>query len=98
MTPAVERWKHLTERELPRKAASEKWAIRLDHCFKRITLDHVFKDVWYRHLRKPAQTNLSEEQAGRAVAIAEQILEGGPPILEALNRRSLQWRGKAKND
>ncbi len=97
MSPAVRRWKELTEVALPRRAAAEKWPLRYDHCFKRVTLDHVFQDVWYKHLAKPAAAHLSEEQAARAVLVAEAILQGGPEVLKGLNNSSLKWRGKRED-
>lgn len=93
---AVVRWKELTKTVLPARAREERWPIRLDHCFKRITLDHAFEDAWYRHLPKPAERHLAGDALTRAVACGEQILSGGRPVLEVRNRESLRLRGKAK--
>lgn len=95
-SPSIRRWKQLTEKQLPQKAAAERWPVRVDHCFKRITLDNLFGDVWYRHLPSPAEDHLTDEQAQKAAMIAETILQGGRETLNGLNRLSLQWRGKIR--
>lgn len=93
---AVIRFKELTEQLLPDLARTERWPIRLDHCFKRICLDNTFEDVWYNHLKSPAERYISEPALSRAVAIAEQLYTEGLPVLAILNRKSLTWRGKMK--
>ncbi len=90
------RFKELTEQLLPDMARTERWPIRLDHCFKRICLDNAFEDVWYNHLKRPAERYISEPALSRAVAIAEQLYTEGLPVLAVLNRNSLTWRGKMK--
>ena len=86
------RFKELTERLLPERAHTERWPIRLDHCFKRICLDNAFEDVWYNHLKRPAEQNIIEPAISQAVAIAEQLYHEGLPLLSSLNRKSLTWR------
>ncbi len=93
----LSRFKELTERLLPARACTERWPIRLDHCFKRICLDNAFEDVWYRHLPRPAERHIAEPALSRAVAIAEQIYSDGLPLLARLNRNSLTWRGKRES-
>ena len=95
-TAKLARWKHLTEDLLPARAGELRWPIRLDHCFKRITLDHAAGDVWYRHLRRPAERHLSGDLLDRALGAAECLLVGERVSLDAMNRASLQHRGKLR--
>lgn len=88
------RFKDLTERVLPARAAEERWPIRFDHCFKRICLDWAFGDVWYRHLARPAEKNLRGEALARAVQCAEELAADGLPVLQQRDQASLCWRGK----
>ncbi len=90
----IDRFKELTERELPRRAREGKWPIRFDHCFKRICLDNAVGDTWHKHIPRPAQRHLREPELSKAIAIAEQILAGGLPVLHQLDCNSLRWRGK----
>ena len=90
----VLRFKQLTETALPALARTERWPIRLDHCFKRICLDHAFEDVWYNHVSRPAERHLQGEPLARAVACAEELLTGGLLLLTERNRASLGYRGK----
>jgi len=87
----------LTNRILPKKAKEQHLAIRFNHCFQRIILDTLFQGCWYNHLNRssriPAYQQLNEDQLSRAIAIADQMIED-PQIVEELNRRSLQYRGK----
>jgi hypothetical protein len=91
---AVARFKDLTERELPARAATERWPIRFDHCFKRICLDWAFGDVWYRHLARPAERHLRGEALARAVQCAEELSTGDIAVLQHRDAASLRWRGK----
>ena len=90
----VDRWKELTESLLPAVAREERWPIRLDHCFKRITLDQAFRDAWYRHLPRPAERYLAGEPLQRALEAAEAIFANGKNRLDIYDRASLAWRGK----
>lgn len=91
-----ERYKRKVNRELPEKAqSSDDWPIHLDHCFGRVVLDNLFRDEWYRHVDgRPAYENLSGEQLGDAIAIADRMLQEGRPVVEELNENSLRWRGE----
>ena len=93
----IAHFKHLTETVLPAKASSERWPIRLDHCFKRICLDHAFGDVWYHHLARPAERHLAGEALRRAVQCAEDLLTQGRPLLDNRHRESLRLRGKLRD-
>ena len=75
-------------------AKEQHWPVRFDHCFKRICLDNAFEDIWYRHLQRPAERYLSGPELTKAVEIATSLVEEGRPLLEQLNKKSLQWRGK----
>ena len=86
----------LTRRDLPERARAEGWTLKFDHCFMRVILDHLFQDAWYNHLtrKEAAYRQLDGEQLGRAVKVAEHILEEGDTTLRMLNQQSLAWRGK----
>ena len=90
----IERFKELTEQELPELARREKWPVRFDHCFKRICLDNAVGDVWHKHVPRPAERHLREPELTRAIEFAEQIRAGGVAVLRELDRNSLRWRGK----
>ncbi len=93
----VARYRALVLEELPRRAAAEGWVVRFDHCFGRIVLDHAVGGCWYDVLdrrRSPAYAQLDDAALARAVAVAERIAAGGDPVLRALDRQSLAWRGK----
>lgn len=90
------RYRRLVLTELPRRGATERWVVRVDHCFGRIVLDHAVGACWYDVLdrrRGPAFTQLDDAQLRRAVSLAEQIDAEGDPILRRLNDQSLAWRG-----
>ncbi len=89
------RWLDLTRRELPALAAARQWPVRADHCFQRILLDNAFGDVWYAHVTgRPAYTHAEPAALARAVALGEAAI-AGTEDMAVLNRRSLDWRGKA---
>ncbi|MEM1065736.1 MAG: hypothetical protein AAF771_12865 [Pseudomonadota bacterium] len=69
------------------------WPVRNDHCFQRIVLDAVCGGSWYAYLKRPAYAHLSVAQAAEAVNLCERIISGEADLW-ALNRQSLQWRGK----
>ncbi len=88
----------LVRRRLPERASAEGWPIRFDHCFMRIALDHAFGGCWYDFVdrsRGPAYRSISDEALGRAIAVAQSLLREDRQYLEAMNRQSLAWRGKA---
>lgn len=91
----VQRFKSLTEVELPLRAREERWALRLDHCFKRVCLDWACGDCWYRHIKRPAERHIAVDSLESAVRCAEEILGGGSVVLKERNAASLRWRGKA---
>jgi hypothetical protein len=91
------RYRELVLRELPRLAVEGRWVVRADHCFGRIVLDHTVGGCWYDVLdrrRGAAFRQLGDDQLRSAVALAEQILAEGDPLLRRLNEQSLRWRGK----
>ena len=91
-----QRYLDLTRVELPAAARARGWPIRHDHCFMRIILDHLFEDCWYHHLdrRLRAYKQLNQAQLERAVALGEAMLDADDLQVEAMNARSLRWRGK----
>lgn len=89
------RWLDLTRRELPGLAGTRGWPVRVDHCFQRILLDNAFGGVWYDHVSaRPAYVHADPAALARAVALGEAVIAGLVDLTE-LNRRSLDWRGKA---
>ncbi|HEX8498736.1 MAG TPA: hypothetical protein VF661_16175 [Actinomycetales bacterium] len=90
-------YRRLVMHELPALARAQRWVVTADHCFGRIVLDHAVGGRWYDHLergRTPAFTRLSDDQLRTAVAAAEQMRDGGDPVVRALDAQSLRWRGK----
>ena len=88
-------WLDLTRERLPRAAKARGWPIRLDHCFMRVLLDHAYQDAWYDHVAKrPAYRYVPDDVLARAVEAGRAALSGEAD-LPAMNRASLDWRGKA---
>ncbi|MFB6193540.1 MAG: hypothetical protein ABEI75_00620, partial [Halobaculum sp.] len=84
----VHRW-------LPRVAHERGWPITADHCFARVVLDNTVGGVWTAHLDgRPAYRQLSPAQLREAIRLADRMLREGRPAVEALNRKSLAWRGE----
>ena len=92
----VARYRALVREELPVAARAGGWVLREDHCFGRVLLDHAVGQCWYDVLdrRRTAFLQLSDEQLAQAVALGEQLLVQGDPLLRRLDERSLAWRGK----
>ncbi|MGR3542277.1 MAG: hypothetical protein ACU0BS_12750 [Hasllibacter sp.] len=89
------RWLDLTQRELPGLAPARGWPIRFDHCFQRVLLDNAVGGVWYYAIpRRPAYRHAPEATLRRAVALGDAVI-AGEADLPALNRASLDWRGKS---
>lgn len=88
-------WLRLTRGTLPALARDRPhWPVRLDHCFQRILLDHATGGRWYDHVAgRPAYRHLPAPALARAVALGHAVA-AGEADLAALNRRSLEWRGK----
>ena len=87
-------WLELTREALPGAARARGWPIRLDHCFMRVLLDHAYQDAWTGHVTKrPAYRHVPDEKLARAVAAGRAVLAGAAD-LPAMNRQSLDWRGK----
>ena len=91
------RYRALVETKLPRAAREHgDWPVDEDHCFARIVLDDLFDDVWYDHVSgRPAYEHLSPSQLRDAVGTAERLLDEGRPLVDELNRRSLDRRDAA---
>ena len=88
------RWRDLVERRLPEAAGSRPdWPVRLDHCFARILLDAACGGPWRDSVAAPAWRHMPADGLAQAVALGEAVLDGRAD-LDALNRRSLAWRGK----
>ena len=90
------RWLDLTRRTLPGLAASRGWPVRFDHCFQRILLDAACGGRWLDHVTgRPAYKAIDDGKLIHAVDLAQQVAVGTAD-LHALNRRSLDWRGKRR--
>ena len=93
----LDRYRALVRHELPARARQQGWFVTADHYFGRILLDHAVGGCWYDVLdrrRSPAFAQLDDERLAAAVALAEQILRSGDPLLRRLEEQSLRWRGK----
>lgn len=87
-------WLSLTRKRLPKLAASREWPVRADHCFQRILLDNAVGGCWYQAVQaRPAYRHIAEPLLARAVDLG-QAVEAAEIDLHALNRLSLEWRGK----
>lgn len=102
MTPDTPRpgleadWLHLTRIVLPSLAAERDWPVRYDHCFQRILLDAACDGRWLDYVSgRPAYKAIDDARLATAVALARSV-EAGVADLHALNRQSLDWRGKPK--
>ena len=94
-TALVDRWFELTRQALPALAASQRWPIRLDHCFMRVCLDEALDAPWFELVQRPAVKHLTDAQLLAAIHVAEAIL-AKPDLLLELNIRSLRKRGKGQ--
>ncbi len=88
------RWLDLTRRVLPEAARGADWPVALDHCFQRILLDNAVGRCWYDAIAgRPAYAHAPPDVLVRAIGLGEAVLRDEAD-LRALNRRSLDWRGK----
>lgn len=95
ITKLRERYTTLVHERLPEAAQEEGWPIDRDHCFARVILDTLFEDEWYDHVDgRPAYEHLSQSELEVAVAIAEQMIDGGRSVVTELNTESLRYRGE----
>jgi len=86
------RYKTLVEDRLPERA-EQHWPIHLDHCFGRVLLDNTLGCKWDEAIcHKPAYQNFSAEQLRHAIQLGRMMIDGGAPVVEALNHNSLRWR------
>jgi len=84
-----------TEDILPDKAKTN-WPIHLDHCFKRVVLDNTVNTKWDTEIGRPAIRNMSYSQLKKANKIADTLIQDGRPMVERLNKKSLEYRGEAR--
>ena len=89
----VARWRALTCGTMPGLAGPRGWPVRFDHCFQRILLDNGVGGAWRGVIAAPAWPHATDEQLGRAIALGEAAV-AGTADLNALNARSLAWRGR----
>jgi RimJ/RimL family protein N-acetyltransferase len=90
------RWRDLVDRRLPDAARGRAgWPVRLDHCFARILLDNACGGPWRESVAAPVWANMPPARLAAAIELGEAVLAGRAD-LDLLNRRSLQWRGKAR--
>ncbi len=89
-------WLTLTRAMLPTLARAHGWPVSADHCFQRILLDHACGGRWYDHIAgRPAYAHAPVDTLARAIAIGQAAIRGDADMT-ALNRQSLDWRGKAR--
>ena len=95
-------WKHLYYDYLPslakaRDPVQSTWPVYLDHCFARIVLDNAVgvDRPWTAVVKQPAVKNMTTEQLGAAIALAERVAIGEANLVR-LNETSLEMRGKLK--
>ncbi len=87
-------WLRLTREVMPGLAATRGWPVRLDHCFQRILLDAELGSPWTERLAgRPAYKRVDDATLERLIALAEAVVAGAAD-LRALNRMSLEGRGK----
>jgi hypothetical protein len=87
-------WLRLTRETLPALAPARDWPVRADHCFQRILLDNACGARWYdRIVGRPAYRHAEDAVLRRALGLGRKV-EAGTADMHALNRRSLEWRGK----
>ncbi|WP_128892929.1 GCN5-related N-acetyltransferase [Erythrobacter sp. HKB08] len=89
----VDEWFALTREKMPALAEERGWPVRFDHCFQRILLDNAVGGPWREHIVPPAYRNAPDDLLKRALDTGRAAIEGEAD-LAALNRRSLEWRGK----
>jgi hypothetical protein len=87
-------WLELTRQTMPAVAKERAWPVRFDHCFQRILLDNAAGQVWYDVVEgRPAYRHAPEELLSDALKLGHAVM-AGTEDLSALNRRSLDLRGK----
>ena len=89
----VSHWFELTRERMPALATERGWPVRFDHCFQRILLDNALGAKWSDHIASPAYKNAPVRVLRDAVDLGE-ACAAGRADLAALNRLSLEWRGK----
>lgn len=86
-------WFELTRVRMPACASARGWPVRFDHCFQRILLDNAVGAKWTEHIAAPAYKKAPDRVLKDAIKLGADCLEGRAD-LAALNRNSLEWRGK----
>ena len=87
------RWFELTRDAMPAVAKERGWPVRFDHCFQRILLDNACGKPWREVVAPPAYRHAGDELLAEAIELGEAAMRGEAD-LGALNRRSLELRGK----
>lgn len=96
LAPLRAEWLRLMREALPAAAADHpEWPIRLDHCFGRVILDTVYDRPWRDALASPAWRTIDGPALHAAITLAQDIVDGRAD-LTALNRRSLEMRGRVE--
>lgn len=89
-------WLRLTREVMPGLAREHGWPVRLDHCFQRILLDAELGSPWTERLvGRPAYRSVSDATLDQLIGRAEAVV-AGTADLHALNRTSLEGRGKLR--
>lgn len=77
---------------LPERAdASDRYPVRLDHCFKRIAFDLATGTRWDEVVDRPFHANAPLSQLRSARALLE-VMAGSAAATRALNAKSLSFR------
>lgn len=79
---------------MPALAQERGWPVRFDHCFQRILLDNAVGAPWRTAIAPPAWRHAPDTVLAEAVRLAQAVV-AGTADLHALNRASLEWRGRA---
>jgi hypothetical protein len=87
----LERWRVLVNEILPSMAKAHGWPISQNHCFMRVCLDTSLGVPWHNVVKRPASRHMTDDQLRAAIAVAEQIVEN-PPLLVQLNHSSIMRR------
>ena len=89
--------RHQADVEFPAAARAGDYPVRFNHCFLRIVYDNLFGAPWREVLPPgaPAIAQLDGEQLRAALAIGRSVIDY-PATCRALNRRSLELRGKLR--
>lgn len=90
---------YLTSEKLPDLVRDGEIAspVTENHCFQRIVLDNVCDGQWTQFMASPAYLSMSDKQLVQAESMCLDVISGKLDLF-ALNRNSLLWRKKSKDN